>query len=1345
MPIGVIAQVFPVTVTPQIIPPYSLRLSEYSTSISEKLVLNLLLTDVNEFNVQVRLKLYIESNTGVAIQSSDVVVGASPIFLDGGTLLRLTNLDLQPYFNLQNLQGVTPQQYSTTLPEGLYRFCFEVYDVIKGKRISRKSCATVYLVLNDPPFLNIPNKGEQVVIRDPQNIIFQWTPRHLNATNVSYEFTLAELWDTQMDPQAAFLASRPLYQTTTFSNTLLYGPAETPLLPDKNYTWRVRAIVSDGISESSVFKNNGYSEIYHFTYTGVCAEPQYVLAEGQNPTKEKILWQGVDHKRYSVQYRKKGVENSRWFEEETQNPYATINSLAPGTTYEFRVGGQCVDNGGFTYSQIYEFTTQISAQETATYNCGITPEIVITNQEPLQELLNGDVFTAGDFPVTIMELSPMSSTPQEGRYSGWGYIVVPYLMDTRLKVIFDNIQINTEYQLIQGTVYTDYDPTWSGVDDISDELDLLVNSFGQLLDAWKELTSSYKDIRENGDQYTEEEWQETTSNYNTTLQSTEAYVEQLQEEGVIDATTAQEIKEQLNSSKEDWTAMEECYSGDSNEKENDPDKGGIVEDCATYNRSAEGASNQAISQIKEIEAYKKEREEKIYQILLALEATGGNGFIKCKKCDDTTQNTTTQLPDSPNIISFKAIQFKSKDYVRCILGAYDKENTENPLQFDKYTLDTEINEEVKASLSDELKTFNNALKNKEEVLAITNSDTESITICNTTLSFTNFCNTSNEVSEEEKQDLANELPNCLETTQGAVQTLDQITTLLNSASNQIRSNQRISFEQNGKVYELNAQDIAEINSTALTNEQINAGEWSNSNVDVMMRLSNDSSRNLQFSALGMYQGITNSNGTPLDISKINTQLREQTNIVLKQYEIRDPLTTLNDIGADFDSDYFPDEKKIEIDKETGFMKLVSEGLGVATVFAKTTEIEQAVYTSYGTGNTDQVIKAPPVLTGATEAGGKKVTELTSMVVMVYDLTFDKEIRKQTVDGFIKIRHQIKDDPKKLFPLLKEALIEEATGSDSGTLSEADITTARGQHITSKASVSVVMTVIAGSKFLLELPEIAAKIATKLSKADLLKLVKEGSEQLTNKIDELGELKGKFLEDLIVMKEDIAKFIENPDLVDAWKVVSNGKASLRSLDNINAIDAFKKANPNITDQALQAAFESIKSSGSRRQAFVDALKSCTDNTSLIGSLKKSRLASIEEIRDALNKMRNYKTGKPQVGNLGYLEGDIPNAIIDKNKFWESVSKAEAQLETHIFDAIEATGSSGSWVRITDSEYRMLNDLAKKLKGVKGQVNDKITGTLKIVSENPYCTSCQGVIQQFSNMFPNIEITLIDGVK
>ncbi|WOC53143.1 hypothetical protein BPO_p0060 (plasmid) [Bergeyella porcorum] len=47
--------------------------------------------------------------------------------------------------------------------------------------------------------------------------------------------------------------------------------------------------------------------------------------------------------------------------------------------------------------------------------------------------------------------------------------------------------------------------------------------------------------------------------------------------------------------------------------------------------------------------------------------------------------------------------------------------------------------------------------------------------------------------------------------------------------------------------------------------------------------------------------------------------------------------------------------------------------------------------------------------------------------------------------------------------------------------------------------------------------------------------------------------------------------------------------------------------------------------------------------------------------------------------------------------------------------------------------------------KGKVYKNIIGELKIVSERAYCPSCQGVIQQFNEMFPNVNIILIDGVK
>src|SRR5690606_37700059 len=118
---------------------------------------------------------------------------------------------LRPYFQLENLEGINAEQYNKPLAEGTYEFCFEVYDWQSKRVISSKSCTGVYLQVNAPPLLNVPAKGEFVQNADPQNIIFQWTPRHVGISNVEYEFSLVEIWDTQVDPQTAFLTSPPLY------------------------------------------------------------------------------------------------------------------------------------------------------------------------------------------------------------------------------------------------------------------------------------------------------------------------------------------------------------------------------------------------------------------------------------------------------------------------------------------------------------------------------------------------------------------------------------------------------------------------------------------------------------------------------------------------------------------------------------------------------------------------------------------------------------------------------------------------------------------------------------------------------------------------------------------------------------------------------------------------------------------------------------------------------------------------------------------------------------------------------------------------------------------------------
>ena len=461
------AQLFPVQLTPVFKSPYSVKISDYATSMDTKFQLLINPTDVTISQRQVRLKLYIQGN-GVNIRSSDYITVQRPIFINGGEFQTLTNTDISALFRLENLQGITSAQYANPLPDGMYEFCFEMYDYITNQKISQKSCASIYLILNDPPLLNTPQKNEQIAASDFPNIMFTWTPRQMNATNVSYKFELKQLIDPTLDPQFAFQMSPLLYEETVFSTAMLYNLSMPILTPGMRYAWRVKAISTTGLSENAIFKNDGYSEIYSFKYTASCAAPTFLLSEAISPTSVKITWQGIpDHTKYQLQYKKQDVRNAQWFSTNSLNTQSLITNLEPGVTYQFRVGSSCdpATEGvqSFTYSEISTFTTPTQTNGVPSFNCGIIPKINIQNQKPLTNLIQSETFTAGDFPVTVLELKGENSP-----YSGKGYIIVPYLADTKIAVEFNNITINTDYQLISGVVETSYNPDWNNITELED-------------------------------------------------------------------------------------------------------------------------------------------------------------------------------------------------------------------------------------------------------------------------------------------------------------------------------------------------------------------------------------------------------------------------------------------------------------------------------------------------------------------------------------------------------------------------------------------------------------------------------------------------------------------------------------------------------------------------------------------------------------------------------------------------------------------------------------------------------------------------------------------------------------
>ncbi|MET3028632.1 fibronectin type III domain-containing protein [Flavobacterium sp. UW10123] len=461
------AQLYPVQLTPVFNSPYSVKISDYATSMDTKMQLLINPTDITISQRRVRLKLYIQGN-GLNIQTSDYAQEQRPIYINGGELQTLTNVDIASLFRLENLQGISPAQYANPLPEGMYNFCFELYDFVTNQKISQKSCANLYLILNDPPILNTPQKNEQIASTEFPNILFTWTPRQINATNVSYKFELKQLLDPTLDPQIGFQMSPTLYEETLFGTALLYNLSMPILTPGLRYAWRVRAISTTGLSENAIFKNDGYSEIYSFKYTASCIAPTFLLSEAQSSKSVKITWEGVpEHTRYQVQYKKQDVRNAQWFSTNSLNRQSLITNLEPGVTYQFRVGSSCdpAEDGvqSFTYSNISTFTTPTETSGVPAYNCGIVPQINIQNQKPLTNLIQSETFRAGDFPVTILELQGENSP-----YSGRGYIIVPYLADTKIAVEFKDIVVNTDYQLISGIVETSYNPDWKNVTDVED-------------------------------------------------------------------------------------------------------------------------------------------------------------------------------------------------------------------------------------------------------------------------------------------------------------------------------------------------------------------------------------------------------------------------------------------------------------------------------------------------------------------------------------------------------------------------------------------------------------------------------------------------------------------------------------------------------------------------------------------------------------------------------------------------------------------------------------------------------------------------------------------------------------
>ena len=478
-------QQYPVDIQVFATPPYPQSLRGYADTFEEKLQAHFLLKDLSTGGRPFVLRLSLENFQGQVIAQTPDYIAPYLLNLTPGVRRTLSNIDFKSLLKYENLYGINESTYNGLLPEGTYFLCLSLYDSATGRPVSNKGRAMLQVRRYAPPIPTMPQKGEVLTKKNAfQHIVFQWMPRDI-APFMQYEFTLKEVWDLSLVPEEAFMTGRLVYQTQTYAPALAYTNMMPILLENKRYVWQVRAFTNNpnNPNEPSYFKNNGNSETFYFDLVSHCEAPKFLTAISES-TSAQLRWSAQammpnQEYPYKVMYRERGKS---WKSQKVSMPNAKLTGLKRGRTYIYKVGVACGLNAthsssvfgqeSYMYSTEQEFTTTEQIDQKSQVQCGVKPQVHIKNTSPLQDnLYPNTTFTAGDFPVTVL-----NATGSNGVYSGEGYVKVPYLQDTKIKVSFTNIKLNTEHQLIEGKLVTTYDQTERNVVEFSKEIEKLTKA-----------------------------------------------------------------------------------------------------------------------------------------------------------------------------------------------------------------------------------------------------------------------------------------------------------------------------------------------------------------------------------------------------------------------------------------------------------------------------------------------------------------------------------------------------------------------------------------------------------------------------------------------------------------------------------------------------------------------------------------------------------------------------------------------------------------------------------------------------------------------------------------------------
>jgi len=186
-----------------------------------------------------------------------------------------------------------------------------------------------------------------------------------------------------------------------------------------------------------------------------------------------------------------------------------------------------------------------------------------------------------------------------------------------------------------------------------------------------------------------------------------------------------------------------------------------------------------------------------------------------------------------------------------------------------------------------------------------------------------------------------------------------------------------------------------------------------------------------------------------------------------------------------------------------------------------------------------------------------------------------------------------------------------------------------------------------------------------------------------------------------------------------------------------------------NDAHKASKAKMQDSIQRVEKEIEAGKSVSKGTGKVYPTRQIDSVAEANIIDRVKELRGNLTSRyKKSGNFAIAEVNVSG--INKSEFYaqSSINKLKGSLEDKVpdislqpenpmFKATKAVGKDGeSYLRDTDTEYKILNDIASRL----GE-NTKATGKIKLFTELDTCDSCSKVIAEFAAKYRNIELEVI----